>query len=97
MVLAKKGMNVVLISRSSEKLAVVAEEIASATKVQIKCITADFSGGLELYSGIEKDLEGFDIGLLVNNVGMSYDYPEYFHQVSERYVARKCVFNFFIL
>jgi len=45
MVLAKKGMNVVLISRSSEKLAVVAEEIASATKVQIKCITADFSGG----------------------------------------------------
>ena len=84
MVLAKKGMNVVLISRSSDKLAAVAEEISSATKVQTKCITADFSGGVEIYSGIEKELEGIDVGVLVNNVGMSYEYPEYFHQVSDR-------------
>ena len=84
MVLAKKGMNVVLISRSSDKLAAVAEEISSATKVQTKCITADLSGGVEIYSGIEKEVEGIDVGVLVNNVGMSYEYPEYFHQVSDR-------------
>lgn len=84
MALAKRGMNIVLISRSADKLAAVAEEISSATKVQTKVVKADFSGGVEIYDGIERELENLDIGLLVNNVGMSYEFPEYFHQVENR-------------
>ena len=85
--MAKKGVNVVLISRTASKLSATADEIAQISKVKTKCVTADFSGGLEIYQSIERELEGLDIGLLVNNVGMSYEYPEYVHQVTNRYVV----------
>lgn len=82
--LAKKGMNVVLVSRTASKLASTAEEIAKVAQVKTKCITADFSGGAEIYDSIEKELNGLDIGILINNVGMSYEYPEFFHLVTDR-------------
>lgn len=82
--LAKKGMNVCLLSRTASRLTATAEEIAAVAKVQTKCITVDFSGGMEIYDSIEKELENLDVGILVNNVGMSYEYPEYVHQIGDR-------------
>ncbi|XP_055915170.1 very-long-chain 3-oxoacyl-CoA reductase [Eupeodes corollae] len=76
--LAKKGLNIVLISRSSSKLETVAKEISDETKVEIKTIDIDFTGGPEIYEKIQTNLEGIDIGVLVNNVGISYHHPEYF-------------------
>lgn len=77
-------MNVVLISRTASKLTATADEITALVNVQVKCITADFSEYVELYARIEKELAGLDIGILVNNVGMSYEYPEYLHLVEDR-------------
>ena len=37
----------------------------------------DFTGGEEIYERIGKELQGLEIGVLVNNVGMTYDYPEH--------------------
>lgn len=42
----------------------------------------DFTRGPEIYERIAKELEGLEIGVLVNNVGMSYTYPEYLAQVN---------------
>ena len=42
--LAKKGLNVVLISRSKDKLEAQAKEIETNFKVQTKVIAADFTG-----------------------------------------------------
>lgn len=47
-------------------------------KVETKIIEADFSEGNKIYSNIEKELYGMDIGVLVNNVGVSNPYPDYF-------------------
>jgi 17beta-estradiol 17-dehydrogenase / very-long-chain 3-oxoacyl-CoA reductase len=44
--LAKKGLNVVLLSRSLDKLEKLAEEIKTKYSVQTKVIAADFTGNL---------------------------------------------------
>uniref|UniRef100_A0A2D4EUB7 Very-long-chain 3-oxoacyl-CoA reductase n=1 Tax=Micrurus corallinus TaxID=54390 RepID=A0A2D4EUB7_MICCO len=81
--LAKKGMKVVLISRSQEKLDKTASEIKDKFKVETKTIAADFENAEAIYNKIKAALEGLDIGILVNNVGVSYDYPEYFLEIPD--------------
>lgn len=43
-----------------------------------KIIVVDFTSGQEIYDTIAKNIFGLEIGVLVNNVGISYSNPEYF-------------------
>ncbi|XP_063110087.1 17-beta-hydroxysteroid dehydrogenase type 3-like [Cavia porcellus] len=70
--LARRGLDIVLISRSLSKLEQEAREIERLHGRSTRIIQADFTGGLEIYGAIEAGLRGLEIGVLVNNVGMAY-------------------------
>ncbi|XP_042295127.1 very-long-chain 3-oxoacyl-CoA reductase-like isoform X2 [Sceloporus undulatus] len=76
--LAKRGLDVVLISRSMEKLTQVATDIEELYGRRTKVIQADFTRGSEIYESIQAALQGLEVGILVNNVGMSQQEPKTF-------------------
>ncbi|KAJ0977326.1 hypothetical protein J5N97_012800 [Dioscorea zingiberensis] len=86
--LARKGLNLVLVARNPDKLAAVSDEIlAKYGKVQIKTVIIDFSGDLdEGIKRLQKGIDGLDVGILVNNAGISYPYAKYLHEVDEELV-----------
>nr|KAF6484893.1 hydroxysteroid 17-beta dehydrogenase 3 [Rousettus aegyptiacus] len=67
--LARQGLNVVLISRTLEKLQAIAVEIEVTTGSSVKIIQVDFTKD-DIYEYIKEELKGLEIGILVNNVGM---------------------------
>ncbi|KFQ18712.1 PREDICTED: inactive hydroxysteroid dehydrogenase-like protein 1 [Merops nubicus] len=81
--LAKRGVNIILISRNKEKLEAVSRIISETYQVETDFIVADFSKGREPYPAIKEALKDRDIGILVNNVGVFYPYPDYFTNLSE--------------
>ncbi|NXX80186.1 HSDL1 protein, partial [Urocolius indicus] len=81
--LAKRGVNVILISRNKDKLEAVSRSISETYKVETDFIVADFSKGREPYPAIKEALKDREIGILVNNVGIFYPYPDYFTNLSE--------------
>ena len=68
-------MNVLLISRTQSKLDDVASEIAKNSSVETKTLAIDFSR-TDVYDEIKRFIEDLDVGVLVNNVGVSYNHPE---------------------
>ncbi|XP_063587268.1 very-long-chain 3-oxoacyl-CoA reductase-like [Penaeus indicus] len=80
--LAKNGMNIILISRTAEKLQNVASEIGRKFGVKTEKVQVDFNLGKEIYSVIEKSIEGKEIGILVNNVGVITPHPMSFGEVN---------------
>lgn len=82
--LARQGLHIVLISRSPEKLASVAQEIETQSNVKTKCIAVDFTNGWEISKTIEEGLKDLDIAILVNNVGMSVDHPMYLTESTDK-------------
>lgn len=85
--LANAGLNIVLISRTPAKLNAVANEIKEASRrsspIKVKTIAVDFTKADDsVYGAIRQGLDGLNIGLLVNNVGMAPE-PEPFGMVQD--------------
>lgn len=85
---AKKGLDIVLISRSMLKLKDVAAEIEQEYGVETRVIEADLTEGQVVYAEIAKATQDLEVGVLVNNAGASYDHPELFTNVSEEVLAK---------
>lgn len=81
------GLKLVLISRTQGKLEAAAAEIKNKYKVEVQIVAADFSALNEAaLASIQKTVSPLDIGLLVNNVGMSYDHAEYLDAIEDKLI-----------
>ncbi|XP_033224731.1 very-long-chain 3-oxoacyl-CoA reductase isoform X2 [Belonocnema kinseyi] len=85
---ADKGLDVVLVSRSIERLEEAASEIKQTYGVETRIIEADLTEGQAVYNKIGKVIEELEVGVLVNNAGRSYDHPELFTHVPEETLAK---------
>jgi len=69
---ASKGLPIVLISRTQTKLDNVAAEISGKYGVETKTLALDFGEATEeSYEKVKSFLQELDVGVLVNNVGVS--------------------------
>ncbi|XP_057542162.1 very-long-chain 3-oxoacyl-CoA reductase 1-like [Amaranthus tricolor] len=84
--LASKGLNLILIGRNPQKLQTTSNEIRAKfgkEKTKIKIIVIDFEkiSGEEIEFKICKEIEGLDVGVLINNVGLSSERSRFFHEI----------------
>jgi len=93
---AKKGMSVLLVSRTESKLQDVKKEIEAKNYagVEISYLVCDYSqfdkAAQDKIAKVVKDLE---VGILVNNVGISYRYPMFFHELTDSEVQDLMTMN----
>lgn len=84
--LARKGLNLILVGRNVDKLNDVSNAVkAKYGQTQIKTVIVDFAGDLDEGIGkIKEAIQELDVGVLVNNVGISYPYARFFHEVDQK-------------
>ncbi|XP_017884452.1 very-long-chain 3-oxoacyl-CoA reductase [Ceratina calcarata] len=85
---AEKGLDVVLVSRSLEKLEEVASEMKQRYGVEVQVVAADLTEGQAAFAKIAKATEGLEIAVVVNNAGASYEHPDLFINVTEECLAK---------
>lgn len=92
---ARKGLNVVLISRSTDKLEACAKEILEKySKVEVRFLAVDYSKFDEVArERVATFLKDLDIGVLVNNVGISYQFTKYFDELDKERVEQLISMN----
>ncbi|OWY57982.1 NAD(P)-binding protein [Alternaria alternata] len=76
--LAAKGYNLILVSRTQSKLDALSADITSkyGPKIAVKTLAMDFALNKDAdYNNMKKLIEGLDVSILVNNVGLSHSIP----------------------
>lgn len=83
---AKQGLSVFLISRTEARLVEVEEELkARFADGTFAHLAVDFSSGFDKnkQARVTAALKGLDVGVLANNVGMSYPFTKFYHELSD--------------
>ncbi|CAM9480930.1 unnamed protein product [Phaeothamnion confervicola] len=83
--LARRGLSVLLISRTESKLVEVQKEISSKyPKVKIETLTIDYSNFDKAARGrVAAAVKDKEIGVLINNVGVSYPFPKFYYELTD--------------
>lgn len=94
MELAKRGMSVFLLSRTSDRLSQVSKEIEDRHGVQTQSLAVDFANVTsEQWTQIKEKTSNIEVGVLINNVGCSYEHYEFLHSIDDATVHRLIEIN----
>lgn len=87
--LAKQGLSVLLLSRTEEKLQEVEKELQEKyPKVKVAHLAVDFGHfDAKARESVKAKVAPLDVGVLINNVGVSYPFTKYFHELKDEEVA----------
>ena len=93
--MAKKGKSILLISRTESKLQDVKKELeAKNYGVEVSYLVCDYSKfDKAAQDKVAKVVKELDVGVLVNNVGVSYRYPMYFMELTDNEVTNLMTMN----
>ena len=88
-------MSVLLISRTESKLQDVKKEIeAKYSGVEVSYLVCDYSKfDKDAQDKVAKVVKDLEVGVLVNNVGVSYRYPMFFHELTDDEVQNLMTMN----
>lgn len=86
--LSRQNFSLLLVSRTSSKLASLAEEISSENgRIEVKTFAIDFASASDVeYKRLADLIKDLDISILINNVGLSHSIPVTFAQTPEKEV-----------
>lgn len=92
---ARKGCSVLLISRSADKLQECQKELqAKHSSVQVAVLAIDYKNfDAAARERVAATISGKDVGVLVNNVGVSYPFTKYFHELDDSNVEDLITLN----
>lgn len=92
---ARKGLNVVLLSRSRDKLEACEKELKGKyPQAEVRIMPVDYAHfDADTRKMVAGFLEDLDIGVLVNNVGISYPFTKYFHELKDEMVEQLITLN----
>ncbi|KAK8929047.1 Very-long-chain 3-oxoacyl-CoA reductase 1 [Platanthera zijinensis] len=93
--LARRGFGLVLVGRSPDKLREVSAAIRDKhSDARVETVLIDFAGDLvQGVARLKKAIAGMDVGILVNNAGMSYPYAKYLHEADEELIKDLIMVN----
>jgi len=86
--LASSGFKLILIARNRDKLEKTRKELVENFKAKSVEILAIDLGNIreDDYRSIQTVVDQTEIGVLVNNVGVSYDYPQLYHDLKPEFI-----------
>jgi 17beta-estradiol 17-dehydrogenase / very-long-chain 3-oxoacyl-CoA reductase len=83
--LARKGFNIFLVSRTQSKLESLAAEIKANHGVDTKILAMDFAANNDAdFAKLKAGVDGLEVAILVNNVGLSHSIPVTFVETEEK-------------
>lgn len=85
---ACRGMNIMLIGRSNERMMRTANHLENLYGVKCVVMVMDFTSvDMETMLQLEKLATDMDVGVLLNSAGVHYTYPMLYHEVDQSTVA----------
>lgn len=91
--MAKRGLDLILISRNVNRLQATSQEITRKYGVQTKIIAIDFSTNDDsIYEEIKREVQDMEVGILINNVGYS-QMAAIFTDIPERDIVMQDIIN----